>query len=141
MVVGYLTLWRKENMLYTTYADEEKFTINFYRDRDGSKPVGDFIRSLDVKIKAKVVSDLHILEILGNTAREPLSKHVSDGIFELRSIAGSTTIRILYFFDGNKVIIATNGFVKKQQKTPLDEINKAKQRRNLYYEEKEKTNG
>lgn len=127
-------------MLYTTYEHKEEFTINFYRDHDGSKPVGDFIRSLDVKIKAKVVSDLHILEILGNTAREPLSKYVSDGIFELRSIAGSSIVRILYFFDGNKVIIATNGFVKKQQKTPLDEIDKAKQRRNIYYKEKEKMN-
>ena len=38
------------------------FQVNFYRDIDGSKPVGLFIRTLDVKMKAKVVANLHLLE-------------------------------------------------------------------------------
>ncbi len=45
--------------------ESELFSVNFYREEDGSKPVGEFIRSLDVKMKAKVVSDLHRLEMLG----------------------------------------------------------------------------
>lgn len=57
------------------------FIVNFYRDDDGKKPVGEFIRSLDVKMKAKVVSGLHRLEMLGNEARAPLSKHLEDDIF------------------------------------------------------------
>ena len=43
-----------------------KFQVNFYRDIDGSKPVGLFIRTLDVKMKAKVVANLHLLEEYGN---------------------------------------------------------------------------
>ena len=35
------------------------FRVNFFREDDGSKPVGAFIRTLDVKMKAKVVSDLN----------------------------------------------------------------------------------
>ena len=61
------------------------FRVNFFREDDGSKPVGAFIRTLDVKMKAKVVSDLNRLEMLGNEAKEPLSKHLEDDIFELRS--------------------------------------------------------
>ncbi len=113
------------------------FTVDFYRERDGSKPVGQFIRTLPLRIKAKVVGDLHLLEEYGNMAREPLSKHLEDGIFELRSKSGTDIVRILYFFDGDKIIIATNGFIKKQQKTPRSEIILAQKRRSYYYLQKE----
>ena len=50
------------------------FRVDFYKENDGSKPLGDFIRSLDTKMKAKVVANLRLLEEYGNKAREPLSK-------------------------------------------------------------------
>lgn len=43
----------------------------------------------------------------------------------------------MYFFDKGQIIIATNGFVKKQQKTPRGEIDLAKQRRTDYHSRKE----
>lgn len=113
------------------------FKVDFYRRPDGTKPVGEFIKSLNLKMKAKVVADLHILEEYGNMAREPLSKELNDGIFEIRTIEGNDIVRILYFFDKGRIIIATNGFVKKQQKTPKKEIDLAKQRRMDYYSRKE----
>ena len=115
----------------------EKFEVNFYREEDGTKPVGVFIRSLDLKLKAKVVADLHLLEEYGNLAREPLSKSLEDGIFEVRSQVGNNIVRILYFFDDSRIIIATNGFVKQQQNTPRTEIELAKCRREIYYMRKE----
>ncbi len=114
----------------------ELFDVIFYSDEDGDKPVREFIKSLDVKLRAKVVSDLHRLEMLGSDAREPLSKYVGNHIFELRTILGSNIVRILYFFDANKIIVATNGFVKKQQKTPRSEILVAMQRRAEYFNRK-----
>ena len=114
------------------------FSVDFFKEDDGTKPVGIFIKSLNVKMKAKVVSDLHLLEEYGNMAREPLSKHLEDGIFEVRSKVGSDIVRILYFFDGNRIIIATNGFVKKQNKTPRSEIELAKSRRNIHMLRKSK---
>lgn len=113
------------------------FSVDFYRETDGSKPVGIFIRSLNIKIKAKIVANLHLLEEYGNLAREPLSKEIEDGIFELRTIVGNDLVRILYFFDMNRIIIATNGFIKKQQKTPRSEIDLAKLRRADYHRRKE----
>ena len=114
-----------------------KFIVNFYKKEDGTKPVGQFIRSLDLKMKAKVVANLHLLEEYGNMAREPLSKDLGDGIYELRTIEGNDIVRVLYFFDKDKLIIATNGFVKKQQKTPRSEIELAKYRRMDYHHRKE----
>ncbi len=113
------------------------FRVDFYKDNDGNKPAGSFIRSLDVKMKAKVVADLHLLEDYGNLAREPLSKELEDGIFELRSIVGNNIVRILYFFDKDRIIIATHGFVKKKSKTPRSEIILAKTIRADYRYRKE----
>ena len=110
------------------------FSVDFFKEDDGTKPVGIFIKSLNVKMKAKVVADLNLLEEYGNMAREPLSKHLEDDIFEIRSKVGSDIVRILYFFDGNRIIIATNGFMKKQNKTPRSEIELAKKRRRIYME-------
>ena len=63
----------------------ERFTVDFYRGEDGTKPVGQFIRSLPIQMKSKVIGDLHLLEEYGYLVREPLSKHLEDGIFELRN--------------------------------------------------------
>ncbi len=115
----------------------ENFKVDFYKKDDGTKPVGQFIRSLDLKMKAKVVANMHLLEEYGNMAREPISKELGDGIFELRTIEGNDIVRVLYFFDKDRIIIATNGFVKKQQKTPRSEIELAKDRRSDYHRRKE----
>jgi phage-related protein len=115
----------------------EKFEVDFYKEEDGSKPVGAFIRTLDLKFKAKVVADLHLLEEYGNMARAPLSKELDDGIFEVRTCEGNNIVRILYFFDAGRLIVVTNGFVKKQQKTPKSEILLAKTRRTDYFRRKE----
>lgn len=70
--------------------------------------------------------------------REPYSKHLDDGIFELRCKVGSNITRVLYFFYYEGTIVLTNGFVKKTQKTPLGEIALAKERRADYIERMEK---
>ena len=57
--------------------------------------------------------------------------------FEVRTVEGNDIVRVLYFFDEEKIIIATNGFVKKQQKTPKSEIDLAKKRREDYFFRKE----
>jgi phage-related protein len=61
--------------------------------------------------------------------REPYSRHLSDGNFELLCKAASDIVRLLYFFHEGKLVIVTNGFVKKFRKTPPNEIALAKQRR------------
>jgi len=102
-------------------------TVEFYKTEAGVKPAGDFIRSIeDVKLRAKVVRSLKLLETYGAELREPDSKALGDGIFELRTIQSDNIARCLYFFFvGNKIIV-TNGFIKKQQKTPPEEIALAK---------------
>lgn len=61
--------------------------------------------------------------------REPYSKPMGDGIFELRSKQGNQIDRVMYFFFYNGQAILTNGYTKKQQQTPKAEIELAQKRR------------
>lgn len=116
----------------------EKFNIEFFEDVKGNKPVRDFILSLDVKMYVKLVGILKVLEEKGNQLREPYSKHLEDGIFEIRGKVGSDISRVLYFFYYDRKIVVTNGFVKKSNKTPRKEIKLAKMRRKEYLERERK---
>lgn len=111
-----------------------QFTVEFYEDADGDKPVEEFLLSLDVKMRAKLLGILEILQEKGNLLREPYSKHLEDGIFEIRGKVGTDISRVLYFFYYDRKIILTNGFIKKSQKTPKKEIQMAKNRRHDYIE-------
>ena len=90
--------------------------------KNGEVPVEQFLDSVNPKMRAKIFGLLGILQEKGNMLREPYSKHLDDGIFELRCKFGSDITRVLYFFYYEGKIILTNGFVKKTQKTPKMEM-------------------
>lgn len=113
------------------------FEILFYEKPDGSEPAKDFILNLEPKMSAKVLRTIQLLKQEGPALREPYSKSLDDGIFEIRTKFGSDITRVLYFFVIGRRIILTNGFVKKTQKTPPGEIALAKMYRDDYLSRKE----
>lgn len=110
----------------------EKFEIEFYETIKGEEPAKDFLDSLNTKMRAKMLDTIVLLRDNGNELREPYSKHLSDGIFELRAKTGTDISRVLYFFLVGRRVILTNGFIKKTQKTPPAEIEKARKYRKDY---------
>ena len=129
-------------MVYMPYNSNQirAFTVVSYQGVNGDIPIKDFLNSLDVKMRAKIYGTIELLQEKGNQLREPYSKHLDDGIFELRYKVGSNITRVLYFFFYYKgQIILTNGFVKKTQRTPPAEIELAKKRRYDYITRMEKS--
>lgn len=119
-------------MAYITYAKGEErmtFEVIAYEDVNGKIPVQKFLKKLNPKMRAKMYGMLVILQEKGNMLREPYSKYIEDGIFELRCKFGSDITRVMYFFYYDRKIVLTNGFIKKTQKTPQEEIQIAKKRR------------
>lgn len=108
------------------------FEIEFYRLPNGKAPIEDFLNSIDGKMRAKALHELSILEEFGNRLREPHSKAVGNGLFELRVKFASDISRIFYFFVVDNRIILTNGFVKKSAKTPKAEIDLARKYKTDY---------
>ncbi len=109
----------------------------FYETLDGRMPAKDFLLSLDYDMRAKMIRMLQMLQNNGPDLRMPYSEELEDGIFELRAIFGSNISRLLYFYDEGKIVILTNGFIKKTQKTPKNEIKLAKKYMNDYFSRKE----
>lgn len=115
----------------------QEFEIVFYDKPDGSEPVKEFLLSVDDKMRARMMRTIELLAKNGTALRMPYSEHIVDGIFELRAKVGSDISRVLYFFVIGKRIVLTNGFVKKTQKTPKNEIELAKKYRNEYLNREE----
>ena len=105
--------------------------VDFYELPDRTEPVREFLNSLDIKMRAKMYREIDLLVINGPELREPHSKHLEDGIFELRAKQSNDISRVLYFFIGKKAVL-TNGFVKKTKKTPKKERKLAKRYRRDY---------
>lgn len=75
-----------------------KFEVEFYEKLNGEQPAKEFLLSLDKKMRAKLADTIMILQDNGYELREPYSKHISEGIFELRAKLGSDITRVMYFF-------------------------------------------
>lgn len=106
--------------------------IVFYTDLRGRRPVEDFLDSLDIKMRQKMLRSIKALQEMGTDLRMPLSEALGDGIFELRAQVGSNITRVMYFFFVGDRAVLTHGFVKKTQKTPVKEIERAKELRDEY---------
>lgn len=118
----------------------QSYEVIFYDLEDGTEPAKEFLLGLDVKMRAKMLRTIDLLAVNGVELREPHSKPLDDGIFELRAKVGSDITRVLYFFMVGKRVILTNGFVKKTVKTPPAEIARAKRYRAEYLGRKDGQN-
>ncbi len=100
----------------------------------------EFYDPLSKPVKEKIVWTLNLLIVLDKVPIHYF-KHItgSSGLYEIRIEWGSNIYRIFSFFDRGDLIVVTNGFQKKSQKTPRREIELAEQLKKKYFHEKEKT--
>lgn len=115
----------------------EKFEVvfaNYYN----KLPFVEFLDSLNKTDRAEVlalIEEFRELKSKNQTLPKSISKYLKDGIFELRVKHSNTISRSLYFYLENKKIIFTNGFIKKTEKTPSNEIEKALKYKNYFIKE------
>lgn len=83
-----------------------------------------FIEGLNEKEIAKVIRTIELLEEFGNTLGMPHSRHMADGLLELR-VRGKREIRIFYCFHKNKAVLL-HACIKKSQKALEKELTKAR---------------
>lgn len=103
--------------------------INFYKNNSGKSPVIEFLNSITGKQAQKITWVLDIIESSHIVPKQYFKKLVNtDDIWEIR----------IGFFDGNNLIILTNGFLKKSKKTPKHEIKMAERRKKDYLNRRQK---
>ena len=98
----------------------------------------EFLSNLEKKHYEKIIFNIRKAQTRHDTE---LFKKLKDEIWEFRTLYQGMHYRLLAFWDktntGNTLVISTHGIVKKNSKTPDNEIQKAKQARSRYFEEKE----
>ena len=118
------------------------YNVEFHETQDGKSQLWEFLE--DIRIKAATSKDARIqhkqaslyIELLqqnGTRLNENITKHLEDGIWELRP--GNN--RVFYFFFQDNTFVLLHQFRKKTQKTPKREIEKAKRERDDYLFRKE----
>ncbi|MDR0853824.1 MAG: type II toxin-antitoxin system RelE/ParE family toxin [Clostridiales Family XIII bacterium] len=115
------------------------FDVDFYEDKSGNQPVKEVLLELrkkagtskDARIQYKqILTHIRALEAYGTRIGEPKVKHIDGSLWELRPIAH----RILFFYWRDNKFILLHHFIKKTQKTPPKEIERAKQYMKDYLE-------
>ena len=98
-----------------------------------------FIESLSPKELLKLN---YIISLLETKDRVPTKfiKFIRDGLYELRMEYNSNIYRVFFIFDDGQIVVLFNGFQKKTQKTPSNEIEQALKIKEEYYADKRSQN-
>ena len=105
------------------------------------KHFADFYLEQTDRVQEKIEYVLRIVRQVENIPKK-FFDHLSgsDGLFEIRVEFGSNIFRIFCCFDQGNIVVLFNGFQKKTQKTPKDQIDQAERLRKEYFELKNKGN-
>jgi phage-related protein len=99
----------------------------------------DFYGKLKPEVKKKFNWTLQLIATIDRVP-EKYFKHLTNtsGLFEIRVEVGSDIYRVFSFFDKGQLVVLANGFQKKSQKTPTNEIELAEKIKKQYFNEKDK---
>ena len=111
----------------------EKFKVRFLEE------AAEFLDSLDEKAREKIIYNIRKAQVIND---KDLFKKLTDDIWEFRTLFNKTKYRLFAFWDRideiDVVVVSTHGIVKKTDKTPKKEIEKAYKLKELYFEQKNK---
>lgn len=109
----------------------EKFQVQFLEEAT------EFLDSLDEKARDKIIYNLQKARFSND---KELFKKLKDEIWEFRTLFNKTHYRLFAFWDKagqtETVVISTHGLIKKIDKTPVADLEKAERIRKLYFERK-----
>jgi phage-related protein len=108
---------------------DDKFEIELLED------AREFLRSLDKKARRKIIFNFDKSKKIPDPE---IFKKLDNEIWEFRTIYQKQQLRLLSFWDKrnikNILVVCTHGFIKKTQKVPKQEIEKARRLMKLYFE-------
>jgi phage-related protein len=91
----------------------------------------------DQKVKEKIDFGLFLLQYVKQVPSKHIGSTEEKNLYYLRVKQSSNIFRIFFFYDEDKIVVVINGFTKKTQKTPTNEIERAKTIKKQYFHEKQ----
>jgi phage-related protein len=98
----------------------------FYRTEVGREPVREWLRSLSAEDRKRIGEDIKSVEY-GWPIGMPVCRSLGIGIYEVRTdLTYRRTARILFYIDKKSRMVLLHGFIKKSQKTPIEDLDLAR---------------
>ena len=105
---------------------EKRIQVRFYRAASGNEPVRSWLMKLSREDRLTIGRDIKTVEF-GWPVGLPICRSLGDGLWEVRSSLRGRIARVLFCIEGDTMWLL-HGFIKKQQKTPVGEIDLARKR-------------
>ena len=99
---------------------------SFFRSDSGNEPVREWLKALSATDRRIMGEDIKTVQF-GWPLGMPLVRHLDGGIWEIRVKLENRIARILFCLEGSTMVIL-HGFIKKQQATPKQDLDLAKER-------------
>jgi phage-related protein len=109
---------------------ERPLNVVFYQTAAGNEPLREWLKSLPVEERKVIGSDILSVQYAWPVGK-PLVDNLGDGVWEIRSRLPNRIARTLFAVIDEEIVLL-HGFIKKQQRTPPDELALAKKRKNEY---------
>ncbi len=104
-----------------------KLKVKFFKTESGSEPVREWLKQLNVMDKKVIGTDIKTVQF-GWPLGMPLVGFIESGLWEVRSKLHSHRIARVLFICEKGFMVLVHGFIKKQQKTPLPDLQLARNR-------------
>ncbi len=103
-----------------------RLRVVFFKTTSGSEPVREWLKALPSEERKIIGDDLKTAQF-GWPVGMPLIRKLETGLWEVRSALPNRIARIIFTVEGNTMVLL-HGFIKKSQKTPLSDLELARQR-------------
>lgn len=106
--------------------DELRLQVFFYRTSGGAEPVREWLKALPTEERKIIGDDLKTAQF-GWPLGMPLIRKLEADLWEVRSRLPNRIARVIFTVEGNRMVLL-HGFIKKSQKTPVEDLQLARQR-------------
>jgi phage-related protein len=106
--------------------DEIRLQVVFYRSGSGNEPVREWLKSLRLEDRKIIGEDIKTAQFAWPLGM-PLIRKLDSGLWEVRSRLSKRIARVIFTVEDD-VMVLLHGFIKKSQKTPVNDLTLAKQR-------------
>lgn len=109
-------------------SDEQnpRLKVVFFQTQRGNEPVREWLKSLRAEEKRILGEDIKTAQF-GWPLGMPLIRKLEPGLWEVRSHVPTGIARIFFTVEGD-IMVLLHGFIKKSQKTALDDLQLARER-------------
>jgi phage-related protein len=109
---------------------ERPLKVVFFKTETGNEPVREWLKGLSKEDCKVIGADILTVQYAWPVGK-PLVDNLGDGLWEVRSRLSHRIARTLFAVVDEEIVLL-HGFIKKQQRTPHDELELAKKRKKQY---------